>query len=385
MRPAEGTGRHWPITGVRGKIPDMTTLGSPDQVRGGSRRDVRTGVAGVCVLAVVLVGGLLWAKWLPYADKARGLGRTHTWPGGAIFASSGDPGTAPSWSGAWEFTAAYFQAVWRAAVVALLVAAAIDALVPRTWLLAVMNRRSRLGQALAGGVASLPSLMCTCCTAPVVVGLRRRGAAVPASLAYWVGNPVLNPAVLVFLFLVAPWQFGVVRIVVGASLVFGVTALVGRLTDRPAVRTPQAESPARPDPVRLRDLPVRYLRSLARFAVVLVPEYVIVVLLVGALSGWLSDFSGLGARLGVLAVVVCAVIGTMLVIPTGGEIPVVLALSAAGLGAGTAGALLITLPALSVPSMVMVGRALSWRVTAAMAGAVVVAGLLSAALLWALW
>jgi hypothetical protein len=65
-------------------------------------------------------------------------------------------------------------------------------------------------------------------------------------------------------------------------------------------------------------------------------------------------------------------------------VPVILALSAAGVAAGTAGALLITLPALSAPSMVMVGRALSWRVTAAMAGAVAVAGLVSAALLWAL-
>lgn len=40
-----------------------------------------------------------------------------------------------------------------------------------------------------------------------------------------------------------------------------------------------------------------------------------------------------------------------------GFFPVVLALTAAGVGAGTAGALLITLPALSVPSMIMVGRA----------------------------
>jgi uncharacterized membrane protein YraQ (UPF0718 family) len=87
---------------------------------------------------------------------------------------------------------------------------------------------------------------------------------------------------------------------------------------------------------------------------------------------------------GLLAVLACAVIGSLLVIPTGGEIPVVLALSTVGVAAGSAGALLITLPALSIPSMAMVGPAFSWRVTAAMAGAVVVAGLVSAALLWAL-
>lgn len=104
----------------------------------------------------------------------------------------------------------------------------------------------------------------------------------------------------------------------------------------------------------------------------------------GYLSGWLSDFAGLDAQLGVGAVLLCAVVGTLLVVPTGGEIPVVLALSAAGVAAGTAGALLVTLPAVSVPSLVMVGRALSWRVTSAIAGTMVIAGLAGGLLLWAL-
>jgi uncharacterized membrane protein YraQ (UPF0718 family) len=86
--------------------------------------------------------------------------------------------------------------------------------------------------------------------------------------------------------------------------------------------------------------------------------------------------------LGIAAVLVCAVIGTAG--HSGGEIPVILALSAAGVSAGTAGALLITLPALSLPSMLMVGRALSWRVTTAIASLVVLAGLVAAVLFWAL-
>lgn len=107
-------------------------------------------------------------------------------------------------------------------------------------------------------------------------------------------------------------------------------------------------------------------------------------MLLGYVSGWLSGFATLDARLGIVAVLACAVIGTLLVVPTGGEIPVVLALTAAGIGAGTVGALLITLPALSIASMVMTGRALSWRVTIAAAGMVAVAGLAAGALLWAL-
>ena len=51
---------------------------------------------------------------------------------------------------------------------------------------------------------------------------------------------------------------------------------------------------------------------------------------------------------------------------------------------GLLGALLIALPAVSLPSAVMVGRALGWRATAATAGATVVAGLLAGGLLTAL-
>ncbi|HLH82417.1 MAG TPA: permease [Trebonia sp.] len=347
------------------------------------------GVTGVLILAAVFVAGLAWAKWIPYAQKARHLGTTHAWSGGTMFAASGRPGALPAFSGAWHFAWAYCQEVWKGFLVALVVAAVFDALVPRSWLVRVMNRRTRLGQAVTGAAAALPSLMCTCCASPLAVGLRKRGAGTTASLAYWVGNPVLNPAVLVFLFLVAPWQFGVVRIVVGALVVVCGTMLVTRLFEPELPRgelplPPELRSPEPPDPVRLGQFPLRFARSLLQLTVVLVPAYAVMIFVLGYLSGWLSDFSALDARLGIAAVVICAVAGTLLVIPTGGEIPVVLALTAAGVGAGTAGALLITLPALSVPSMVMVGRALSWRVTAAMAGVVAMAGLAGGLLLWGL-
>jgi uncharacterized membrane protein YraQ (UPF0718 family) len=363
---------------------DSAPLGSPTR-----RSRLALGVAGVLVLTVVFILGLAWAKWIPYAQKAHHLGSTHTWSGGAIFADSGKPGALPAFSGARHFAWTYFQEVWKGFLAALVIAAVFDALVPRAWLIRVMNRRTRLGQAMAGGAAALPSLMCTCCTSPLAVGLRKRGVGTTASLAYWVGNPVLNPAVLVFLFLVAPWQFGVVRLVVGIAVVVCGTMLVTRLFEPKLPQgelplPPELRSPEPPDPVRLREFPLRFARSLLRLAVILIPAYVVVIFVLGYLSGWLSDFSGLDARLGIVAVLICAVVGTLLVIPTGGEIPVVLALTAAGVGAGTAGALLITLPALSVPSMVMVGRALSWRVTVAMACVVAIAGLAGGFLLWAL-
>ena len=342
----------------------------------GPGRGLLAAALGVAVLAGITVVGLAWAKWLPYAGKVHTLAGTRIWNGSSVLGSGG---TSPSLHAAVEFARVYGKAIWKALVVSLLIAAGLDALVPKRWVVRLLARRSRWGQAAAGGLVSLPSMMCTCCTAPVTVSLRRAGVPLPAAVAYWLGNPLLNPAVLAFLFLVAPWQWAVTRLTVGLVLVVGAGALLGgfpRSTGRPTPEEllPQdAEVPPRP-----AQLPGRFLRSLVRLSAVLVPEYALVVLLIGGFSGWLSQFASLQAHLGLLAVLVAVLAGTLLVIPTGGEIPVLLTLAAMGAGSGMVGALLVTLPALSLPSMVMVGRALSPRLTALLAGTVAAGGVLAA-------
>lgn len=250
--------------------------------------------------------------------------------------------------------------------------------------------RGRSGGAVAGGLLALPCMMCTCCTAPLAVTLRRRGATAESSLAFWVGNPVLNPAVLAFLALVAPWPWVVTRLGVGLVLVFGVTVLVGRLTGprsgAPLLSRAMADDAADGalDGPGARAVVRRFGAALLRFSVVLIPEYLLAVLAVGLLRGWLLPLNGHAVQWGWLAVLAAAVLGCLVVLPTAGEIPVLLALVTAGAGAGVVGALLITLPAISLPSMVMVGRTLTWRTTAAMLAGVAGCGLLAAGLLTAL-
>ncbi|MCL2541854.1 MAG: permease [Nocardioidaceae bacterium] len=330
----------------------------------------RTGVIGVLVLVVVLVVGLLWAKWLPYADKTGVLAHARAWSGSSVFDAAG---SSPSFARAWDFTVGYVDAIWRALVVALLVGAAIS-LVPSTWLLRAVGRGGVLRPGVVGAAASLPSMMCTCCTAPVAVSLRRSGLPLSPTVAYWLGNPMLNPAVLVFLVLVLPWQYAAVRLVVGLAVVLVAAVLVGRVPQPDAAPVEPVSSPT------ARQLPGRFLRRLALLTLVLVPEYLLVVFVVGLLSGWAADFSGI-AQGGILAVLLLVLVGTLLVVPTGGEIPVVVALLAAGVGAGPAGALLLTLPAISLPSAVMVARALSWRAVGVVAAVVAAGGLVGAAAL----
>lgn len=342
------------------------------------RVPVRAAVLGVLAF-LVLSGALLWwAKWSPYTVQTADLVDSRAWSGTSLLDSAGiEAGSGPSLSAGLSFTATYAGAVWKAVLTGLVMAAAVQTLVPRGWLLrALSGGRSR--SALLGGVASTPSMMCTCCAAPVASALRRSGVPTAGAVAYWLGNPLLNPAVLVFLALVAPWEWTATRLLVGVLLVVGGSALVARLTDREVVGAPAPAAEVEAAGPR------RFFPTLARLTLVVVPEYLVVVLAVGVFSGWLFPLGQDAASWGALAVVAAVGLGTLLVIPTAGEIPLTQGLALAGLGLGATGALLIVLPAISLPSMVMVARALTWRVVAPTAALVAAAGVLAAVLLPAL-
>jgi uncharacterized membrane protein YraQ (UPF0718 family) len=87
---------------------------------------------------------------------------------------------------------------------------------------------------------------------------------------------------------------------------------------------------------------------------------------------------------GIEWIVAFAVVGTIFVIPTAGEVPIVQAMLALGMGVGPAAALLMTLPPVSLPSLAMVGRSFRLQTLILVASAVVIfgiaAGLLAVAL-----
>ena len=331
------------------------------------------------VLFVVLAAGLLWwSKWSPYTGRVLELSSTRAWTTGSVLESAGiTPGSGPSLRAGWGFTVAYASAVWKALLAGLVIAAAVQTLLPRRWLLGLLARRGDLAGAVAGGAVSTPSMMCSCCTAPVVSSLRRSGAPTASVVAYWLGNPLLNPAVLVFLAFVAPWQWVAVRLVVGVLVVVGGSVAVARLS---GTRTTAALAPATP----AEDGPRRFLPVLARNSAVLVPEYLLVVFTVGAFAGWLFPLGESARSWGLLATLLAVVLGLLLVIPTAGEVPLAQGLAAAGFGPAVVGALLIVLPAVSLPSAVMVTSALRPRVVGWTLLVVAVGGLLAAALLSAL-
>lgn len=360
------------------------SLSRPGQ--GVTRRVV---IVAALAFAAIFVAGETYAKWWPYAHKVAKTVASHATASTSILAKSGVAGSAPTWHGAWAFTVAYGLDIWPALLAAVLIGAGIEVLLPRSAVLGAFRNRGGWRASLAGGLLALPCLMCTCCSSPVTVSLRRSKVPVSGALSYWLSNPLLNPVVLILLALVLPWQFVVVRILIGAVLVFGVAPAVVRLVGTsetpdfamPLPGAPKTEAAGAPaEASGATTTLARYLRAVTRLGGYLLPEYFIVVVALGAFGGWLLPFSHAALGWGFGAVVVAAVAGTIVVIPTGAELPFIVGLSALGFPLAVTGALLIALPALSLASIAMVGRALSWRVTATMAAAVAVFALVAGGL-----
>ncbi|TDV36290.1 hypothetical protein C7405_104201 [Paraburkholderia caballeronis] len=335
------------------------------------------------VFVLLAIAGLFYVKWFPYYHRAFTAEATHSIGNSILMGKSANP-PAPSLTAALDYAWAYGKAIWQAMVLGLLLGSGMQALLPARWIARVLGRHG-FGSVAAGGLLAVPGMMCTCCAAPVVVGLRERQASAGGAIAFWLGNSVLNPATLVFMGFVLGWQWSALRLALGLLMVFGLGWVANRLV------TPQEASAADARLVELTrqqddggNVFARWFGIFVRLAARLVPEYVVLVLLLGAARAWLFPHIGPDVTSSLGWIVVFAVVGMLFVIPTAGEVPIIQAMLSLGMGVGPAGALLMTLPPVSVPSLAMLARSFRPRLLALVAATVVgfgiVAGFAAAAL-----
>ena len=297
---------------------------------------------------LVVILGLWYVKWQPYYGKAFTAADTHS-IGKSIIADAADSPL----RAALDYAMVYFLAVWKAAVLGVLLGSLIQVLIPRDWLARTLGQ-PRFRGTLLGTLFSLPGMMCTCCAAPVAAGMRRQQVSMGGALAFWLGNPLLNPATLVFMGFVLGWQFTLIRLVAGLATVLIVASLVQRwVKDAPtAAAVPHVAPETGSGPLLLR-----WARALWILFWNTIPVYIIAVLVLGAARVWLFPHADGVVGNTLFWVIAMAIAGCLFVIPTAAEIPIVQTMMLAGMGTAPALALLITLPALSVPSLVMLHKA----------------------------
>jgi uncharacterized membrane protein YraQ (UPF0718 family) len=315
------------------------------------QREVTVGWIAFLLIAVF---GLLYVKWTPYWYKAFVAASTHS-IGTSILMGGATSPPAPSWNAAVGYAWAYGKAIWQAMVLGLLLGSAVQALLPSQWIMRWLGR-ANAGSVLRGAVLAVPGMMCTCCAAPVVVGLRKAKASAGAAIAFWLGNSVLNPATLVFIGFVLGWRWSALRLLLGTIAVLGLGLMANRMG------TPEEAQAAERQLADVRTASpesnpfVRWLIIFARLAVRLIPEYIVLVLLIGAARAWLFPHAGPEIDNSLGWILAFAIAGTLFVIPTAGEVPIIQAMLSLGVGAGPAGVLLMVLPPISVPSLAIVAR-----------------------------
>ena len=140
---------------------------------------------------LVVIVGLWYVKWQPYYGKAFTAAETHS-IGKSILAQA----DASPLQAAWDYAMVYFLAVWKAAVPAC--SGLTDTGADPAQLADENPRSAPFSGDAAGNDLLLPGMMCSCCAAPVA-GMRRQRVSMGGALAFWMGNPLLNPATLVFM------------------------------------------------------------------------------------------------------------------------------------------------------------------------------------------
>jgi uncharacterized membrane protein YraQ (UPF0718 family) len=85
----------------------------------------------------------------------------------------------------------------------------------------------------------------------------------------------------------------------------------------------------------------------------------------------------LNARHHILLIIGFAIAGMLFVIPTAAEIPAIQSLMSFGLGTGPAAALLLTLPSVSLPSLLMISKSFPKKVILFVVVSVVGLGIIS--------
>ncbi|UDJ83056.1 permease [Kosakonia oryzae] len=320
---------------------------------------------------LVVIVGLWYVKWQPYYGKAFTAAETHSIGKSILAQAASSPIQA-----AWDYALVYFLAVWKAAVLGVVLGSLIQVLIPRDWLLRTLGQK-RFSGTLFGTLFSLPGMMCTCCAAPVAAGMRRQRVSMGGALAFWMGNPLLNPATLVFMGFVLGWHFAAIRLVAGLVTVLGVALLVQALVK---------ESPQQAEAVDITltepqgSFMARWGKALWQLFWSTIPVYILAVLVLGAARVWLFPHADGAIDNSLLWVIAMAIVGCLFVIPTAAEIPIVQTMMLAGMGMAPALALLITLPAVSLPSLIMLRKSFPLKALWLTGGLVALCGAVTGAI-----
>jgi|GEM_PF-1831051 len=264
---------------------------------------------------------------------------------------------------------------------AFLIGGAVTSLVlPQGMIRRMLNSRGARGSAY-GGLLGAPLMMCSACSVPVALGWKQRGANQETTLGVVMGASLLNIMGLTTIFVLFPGPAAWGRIIASVMLVVLFTPLIVKLAIRISEKRASGTSLANymekkaaaadPESCTILDpgqspeswlqssvlalknwwnssVEIAYRLFLPMTGAMFLAAIIRLTLPPGVVETWLGS--------GLTAIVVMAVFGTLIAIPTLFEIPLVLGFLFIGMGMGPAAALLVTAPSVSIVTYIMLKK-----------------------------
>jgi len=248
-----------------------------------------------------------------------------------------------------------------------------------TFLATLRKRRtkSRYLNILLGTVAGVPLGVCSNCIAPIARGLYASGVSTESVLATMFASPALNVIVLAMTFALFPLPLALLKL---ATVLFLILVLVPAISPRETapltvncvIDVPMAET--------WREALIAVVRSYAKsFWVVFRLAFPLMILaaVLGALAVELIPQQALEGHVSVIGIVAVALIAAFLPVPMAFDVAIAFILMAHGTPLPYVAAILCTLGIISVYSLSVVGKTISWKIAGAIYATVVCLGVVA--------
>jgi uncharacterized membrane protein YraQ (UPF0718 family) len=249
-----------------------------------------------------------------------------------------------------------------------------------TFLVTLSRRRtkSRWLNTLYGAVAGVPLGVCSNCVAPIARGLVASGISTESVLATMFASPALNVVVLAMTFALFPASVAVLKLATLFFLIFVFAPMIAARQKTVVATLPRPiEIPVEESwGEAIVGTAQTYARNFWYVAKIALPLMLLAAIL-GAFVIELVPPQALIAPVSVLGIVLVALVAAFLPVPMAFDVAVAYIAMTRGVPLPYVVTILCTLGIISVYSLSIVGKSISWRVAAATYGTVAALGVVS--------
>jgi uncharacterized membrane protein YraQ (UPF0718 family) len=252
-----------------------------------------------------------------------------------------------------------------------------------TFLATLPRRRSgsRYLNTLFGAAAGAPLAVCTNCVAPIVRGLYASGVSTESVLATMFASPALNVVVLAMTFTLFPVSVALVKLATVLFLIFAFAPLVAprQQTEAAAIASPSEFPASETWAQALSNTGRSFLKSFWYVFRVAFPLMIVAALL-GAVVIEVLPAQLLFAPVTIGGILLVALVSAFLPVPMAFDVAIAYIAMTKGVPLPYVVTILCTLGIISVFSLSVVGKSISWKIAAAAYSTVVLLGVLAGVL-----